>query len=89
MKEPKVLTRMRLCECWGDSLDIEEIKEVNNYIENLQRETQKLEKQLEQGKEQYNDLVKEKEELKTLYDSTILEKENQQLKEQNRKVEKL
>ena len=47
MKEPKVLTRMRLCECWGDSLGIEELKEVNNYIGNLQRENQELKKQLE------------------------------------------
>ena len=46
MKEPKVLTRMRLCECWGDSLSIEELKEVNNYIENLQRENQKLKEKI-------------------------------------------
>lgn len=48
MKEPKVLTRMRLCECWGDILNIEELKEVNNYITNLQ---QKIEEYKNQQKE--------------------------------------
>lgn len=48
MKEPKVLTRMRLCECWGDSLNVEELKEVNDYIEELQQENQELKEQLEE-----------------------------------------
>ena len=48
MKEPDVLTRMRLCECWGDSLNVEELKEVNNYIKELQQENQELKKQLEE-----------------------------------------
>lgn len=47
MKEPEVLTRMKLCECWGDSLNIEELKEVNNYIKEIQKENQELKKQLE------------------------------------------
>ena len=48
MKEPDVLTRMRLCECWGDSLNVEELKEVNDYIEELQQENQELKEQLEE-----------------------------------------
>lgn len=43
MSEPKCLTRMKLSECWGDSLNIEELKEVNAYIEYLQQKNKELE----------------------------------------------
>lgn len=42
MSEPKCLTRMKLSECWGDSLNIEELKEVNAYIEYLQQKNKEL-----------------------------------------------
>lgn len=41
MKEPDVLTRMRLCECWEYSLNVQELKAVNNYIEELKKQNQK------------------------------------------------
>lgn len=50
MKEPKVLTRMRLCERWGNGLNSEELKEVNNYIKNLENENEELKNQLEKAK---------------------------------------
>lgn len=50
MKEPKVLTRMRLCERWGNGLNSEELKEVNNYIKNLENENEELKNQLERAK---------------------------------------
>ena len=42
MSEPKCLTRMKLSECWGDNLNVEELKEVNAYIEKLQQENKQL-----------------------------------------------
>ena len=50
MKKPKVLTRMRLCERWGNGLNSEELKEVNNYIKNLENENEELKNQLERAK---------------------------------------
>lgn len=50
MKEPKVLARMRLCERWGNGLNSEELKEVNNYIKNLENENEELKNQLEKAK---------------------------------------
>ena len=55
--EPKVLTRMRLCECWGDYLSIEELKEVNSYIKNLQQENQELKKQLEEKENKQKEFI--------------------------------
>lgn len=55
----------------GTELDVIEYKK----FQDLEIENQKLKKQLEVGKEQYNNLVEEKEELKSLYDSTFLENE--------------
>lgn len=40
-KEPKVLTRMRLSCCWGDSLDEKELNEIVDYIENLEQQCKK------------------------------------------------
>ncbi len=57
MKEPDVLTRMRLCECWGDSLNVEELKEVNDYIEELQQENQELKEQQEEFRKWLENLV--------------------------------
>lgn len=36
-KAPKVLTRMRLSCCWGDNLNVEELNEIVDYINNLER----------------------------------------------------
>lgn len=44
----------------------------------LERENQELKKQLEVGKEQYDDLVEEKEKIKESYDSLVLKHESQQ-----------
>lgn len=40
-KEPKVLTRMRLSCCWGDTLNEKELNEVVDYINYLQRQNKK------------------------------------------------
>lgn len=53
-EEPKVLTRMRLSECWGDNLNVDELKEVNNYIDNLQSQLEIANKKLEEIKECFN-----------------------------------
>lgn len=42
MNEPNFLTRMKLSECWGDSLNAEELKELNDYIEKIKQENQQL-----------------------------------------------
>ena len=36
-KAPKVLTRMRLSCCWGDNLNVEELNEIVDYINDLER----------------------------------------------------
>ena len=40
-KAPKVLTRMRLSCCWGDNLNVEELNEIVDYINNLERRCKK------------------------------------------------
>ena len=40
-KAPKVLTRMRLSCCWGDNLNVEELNEIVDYINYLERHCQK------------------------------------------------
>lgn len=51
MKEPSVLTRMRLSCCWGDNLNEKELNEVVDYINYLQRENQQLKSTLEEVRE--------------------------------------
>ena len=36
-KAPEVLTRMRLSCCWGDNLNVEELNEIVDYINDLER----------------------------------------------------
>ena len=40
-KAPKVLTRMRLSCCWGDNLNVEELNEIVDYINDLERKCKK------------------------------------------------
>lgn len=40
-KAPEVLTRMRLSCCWGDNLNVEELNEIVDYINNLERQCEK------------------------------------------------
>ena len=40
-KAPEVLTRMRLSCCWGDNLNVEELNEIVDYINNLERQCKK------------------------------------------------
>ena len=80
MKEPKVLTRMRLFEWCGDTLGIEELKEVNNYIKNLQHENQKLKSILELYKGSSH------REHEAIHRANDLEDENQKLKEKIKKI---
>lgn len=40
-KAPKVLTRMRLSCCWGDNLNVEELNEIVDYINDLERHCKK------------------------------------------------
>ena len=40
-KAPKVLTRMRLSCCWGDNLNVEELNEIVDYINDLERQYKK------------------------------------------------
>ena len=47
-------------------------------VKELEKENQELKKQLEVGKEQYDDLVEEKEKIKESYDSLVLKHEAQQ-----------
>lgn len=51
MNEPNFLTRMKLSECWGYSLNAEELKELNDYIEKIKQENQQLKEQLQQRDE--------------------------------------
>lgn len=46
MEVPKVLTRMRLSCCWGDTLNEEELNEVVDYINILEDRNLTLEKRL-------------------------------------------
>ena len=36
-KAPEALTRMRLSCCWGDNLNVEELNEIVDYINDLER----------------------------------------------------
>lgn len=83
MKEPKVLTRMRLFEWCGDTLGIEELKEVNNYIKNLQHKNQKLKSILELYK------VSLHREHEAIHRANDLEDENQKLKEKIDKIQSI
>lgn len=58
MSEPKCLTRMKLSECWGDNLNVEELKEVNAYIEKLQQENKQLKEELDKEKDDFKEFVK-------------------------------
>ena len=40
-KAPEVLTRMRLSCCWGDNLNVEELNEIVDYINDLERHCKK------------------------------------------------
>ena len=40
-KAPEVLTRMRLSCCWGDNLNMEELNEIVDYINDLERHCEK------------------------------------------------
>ena len=52
--------------------------ELQSKIDELKKENQELKKQLEVGKQQYNDLVEEKEKLQEQLSSNTLQFENQQ-----------
>lgn len=54
------------------------ILKIIDTFEEMQQENQELKKQLEVGKEQYNDLVEEKENLQEQLSSNILQFENRQ-----------
>lgn len=56
----------------------DEIKECNSYSKYIKKKPQELKKQLEVGKQQYNDLVEEKEKLQEQLSSNTLQFENQQ-----------
>ena len=40
-KAPEVLTRMRISCCWGDNLNVEELNEIVDYINDLERHCKK------------------------------------------------
>ena len=72
IKEPKVLTRMRLSCCWGDTLTEKELNEIVNYINKLQQENKILRENAE-----HNDKVVDK----VNWENQLLKKEIHQLKD--------
>ena len=48
-KAPKVLTRMRLSCCWGDNLNVEELNEIVDYINDLERHCQKQKERIDKA----------------------------------------